>query len=503
MVGKAFLIFCAAGAALQAQQYRAFWADAFHRGFKTPAQVDQMVADVAAANCNAIFAEVRLRGNSYFLKSLEPPAQDAEYSPSFDALQYMIERAHGQGIEVHAWFPVTPLWPSFTVPPVDPNHAWNKHGPSASGDDMWLTIDSTGKLQTSVDPGHPDAFQYLADVILEPAKNYELDGIHLDYIRYPETGVNGYNPVALRRFQRLYGRTDVPAALDSDFSAFRREQVTALVRQIYLRAFSIRRNIKISAAVITWGNGPTDDQQFKTKDAYSRVFQDWRGWLEEGILDIAIPMNYFREDQLPAYLDRWMEFEKDRQYGRMTLVGLASYLNSIPDSLKQLKRVVSPSLAGNAPAGVNFYSYASTNLLNDAGAPIVPNADFYRAVGDFFGGPAAVPDLPWKSNPGRGHLYGWLKVDGGPAWLKDGVTVWIESDTGGDFVKKTATDATGFFGALELPPDRYRVRLERDGQEFYRSVPQDVAAGQAAVFEISLHDYDLPTDPMAAAPGSR
>ena len=95
-----------------AQQYRAFWADAFHRGFKSPAQVDQMIEDVVKAKGNAIFPQMRRRGDVYFLNSLEPPAEDSDYTPGFDALQYLIERAHARGIEVHAWFVVGPLWSS-------------------------------------------------------------------------------------------------------------------------------------------------------------------------------------------------------------------------------------------------------------------------------------------------------------------------------------------------------------------------------------------------------
>src|SRR3954471_24915724 len=92
---------------LWGQQYRAFWADAFHPGYKNAAQIDQMVEDVATAKGNVILMEVRNRGGSYFLKSMEPAAEDAEWSPSFDALQYLIEKAHASGIEVHAWYPVT------------------------------------------------------------------------------------------------------------------------------------------------------------------------------------------------------------------------------------------------------------------------------------------------------------------------------------------------------------------------------------------------------------
>src|SRR5437588_11366332 len=94
----------------EAQQYRAFWADAFHYGFKTPQQIDRMIDDAVAAKCNAIFAEVRRRGDSYYLNSLEPPADDPDYAPGFDALQYLIDHAHPRSIEVHPWFPITPLW---------------------------------------------------------------------------------------------------------------------------------------------------------------------------------------------------------------------------------------------------------------------------------------------------------------------------------------------------------------------------------------------------------
>jgi len=471
----------------QAQQYRAFWADAFHYGFKNPGQIDQLLEDVLRAKSNAIFAEVRSRGDSYYVNSVEPPADDPDYAPGFDALQYLIDNAHARGVEVHAWFPVMPLWTS-SQPPANPNHLWHKHGPNAQRDDMWMTVDSTGKIGTSLDPGHPGAFQYLADLIVDVAANYDVDGIHLDYIRYPETSIFGFNPVALQRFARLYNRTGSVDPEDSDFSGFRRAQVTALVRQIYLRTFAIKPRVRISAALITWGNGPLNDDQYRTKDAYSRVFQDWRGWLEEGILDIAVPMNYFREQQLPTYLDRWMEYEKNRQYGRMAIVGLAVYLNSIPDSLGQLKRALTPSADGNAVAGVNFYSYASTNTLDNNGIVTTPSALFYAAIGDYFGDPAPVPDLPWKSNPQRGHVYGWIRVDDGPAWRKDGIAVVIESDTGADTTRQVLTDATGFFGAVDLPPDRYRVRLLSPAFNF---APQDVAAGSAARFDIFLHDSDF------------
>ncbi len=95
-------------APLGAQEYRAFWADAFHHGFKTASQVEQMLEDLVTANANAVVAEVRRRGDSYYLHSLEPPADDPDYTPSFDALQYLVERGHARGIEVHRSTPAIP-----------------------------------------------------------------------------------------------------------------------------------------------------------------------------------------------------------------------------------------------------------------------------------------------------------------------------------------------------------------------------------------------------------
>ncbi len=477
------------GPAESRPQYRAFWVDAFHAGFKNPAQVDQLVEDLTAARANAVFVQMRRRGDVYFLKSLEPPAEDAEYSPNFDALDYLIYRAHERGLEVHAWFVVSRLW-SGTSPPKAPRHAFNLHGPHAASEAMWMTINAQGAVsRESVDLGHPEVAKYLAEVILEPAKHYDLDGVHLDYIRYPEQGDWGWNPTAVERFQRLENRTGQPVSADPKWSEFRRRQVTDLVRQIYLRAFAIRPSIKISAAVITWGNGPLSDEEFRRKDAYAYVFQDWPGWLAEGILDVAVPMNYFAESRYPGYLDRWLEFEKDRQAKRAVVPGLGVYLNTIPESVSQLPRALAASAAGNLPWGLCVYSYASTNLLT-GNRPTVPNEEFYRAVAQVFGEPVPPPVLGWKAKPERGHVYGWLTVEPGAAWLKDGATVWIESDTGGP-AWRALSDSTGFFGAVDLVPDRYRVRVERAGQEIYRTVGQPVAAGQAVMFHIFLKEADF------------
>src|SRR5690242_4625287 len=82
----------ASAEALDPPELRAVWVDAFHDGFKTPQQVDQLVAWARAANLNALFVQVRRRGDAYFSKSIEPRTEDPDFAPNFDALQYLIDK---------------------------------------------------------------------------------------------------------------------------------------------------------------------------------------------------------------------------------------------------------------------------------------------------------------------------------------------------------------------------------------------------------------------------
>src|SRR5207253_3498 len=118
---------------LDPPELRAVWVDAFHDGFKTPQQVDELVAWARGANLNALFVQVRRRGDAYYLKSLEPRTEDPDLTPGFDALQYLIDKSH-QGprrLQVHAWLATLPIWWQRDTPPLAPNHAFNLRGPSA------------------------------------------------------------------------------------------------------------------------------------------------------------------------------------------------------------------------------------------------------------------------------------------------------------------------------------------------------------------------------------
>ena len=142
-------------------QLRAFWVDAFGDGIYTQAQIDQLVADVKSANMNAIVAQVVRRGDCFCNRSSLPRTAAAGVTPApFDPLQALIDAAHAQGIQVHAWLITTGVWQGPALP-TDPAHAFNQHGPSATGAANWIDYRSDGASNLTneyfLDPGNPDA----------------------------------------------------------------------------------------------------------------------------------------------------------------------------------------------------------------------------------------------------------------------------------------------------------------------------------------------------------
>lgn len=445
-------------------QIRALWIDAFQEGLKTPEQIDHLIATAHAAHINTLIPQVRRRADAYFLSSVEPRTEDPAVPAGFDPLGYLLEQAHARGMEIHAWGPVYPAW-RWDEYPKNPAHPWNVHGPKASGRADWSTYTFDGESTFYFDPGHPDVPDHLTSAFMEMIRRYPVDGIHLDYIRYDERGY-GYNPTALERFAAQTGRTDRPALNDPQWRAWRRHQVTQMVRRLYLEAIAIRPSVKVTAAVITWGDPPNAERPWEQSSPYVRTDQDWRAWLEEGILDLAYPMNYFREyrPEHRQWLNDWLEFEKDHQYGRQIAPGPGIFLNYVDDGLAQVERALAPSQQGNRAAGFALYCWGGATIegrqpqpeqleeLPRKPHPYDPGARerLFAELGRRLGGPAPIPPMPWKEQPEVGYIAG--KVPG-----CDSITVTAD----GPVRWTVQTDATGWFGFTNLPPGRYTV--EADG----------------------------------------
>jgi uncharacterized lipoprotein YddW (UPF0748 family) len=430
-----------------APELRAVWVDAFHDGFKTPAQVDQLVAWARAANINALFVQVRRRGDAYYLKSFEPRTDDPDLAPGFDALQYLIDRAHTgpQRLQVHAWLATLPVWNKRSTPPADPRHVFNQH-------DDWLMLRDDGVAWAAtadggtyyLDPGNPAAARYTTDVYLNVLRNYDVDGIHLDQVRYFEGDPRhwGYNPTSVARFNQRYGRDpqSQPDANDPDWTAWRRDQVSSLVRRIYLEAKALKPNVAVTAAVVAWGSGPQSNGGWERTAPYASVFQDWRAWLQEGIVDYVLPMDYYREAAPQnSWFDAWTAFQTANRGKRGVAIGVGNYLNPVDSSLAQIGRARALN-----PLGVALYSYAvPARGLDDATA--ADRNDFASRLRELFPHPAPAPDLGPSATGGLA-----IEVAG-----RENVAVSID-DGQGD-VRSWQTDGTGLAGGVDLPPGRYAV----------------------------------------------
>ena len=139
---------------------------------------------------------------------------------------------------------------------------------------------------------------------------------------------------------------------------WRREQVSHVVRRVFLEVKALKPRVLVSASVIPWGAPPTGEDDFADAAPMQRVFQDWHAWLEEGILDLAVPMNYAREtdDRVRTWFDGWVSWERRHQHGRATAVGLGGYRNAPDATLAQLGRVRRAE-GGHRLAGVSLFSY--------------------------------------------------------------------------------------------------------------------------------------------------
>jgi uncharacterized lipoprotein YddW (UPF0748 family) len=413
---------------------------------------------------NALFMQVGRRGDCYCNRAAMPRSSDPDLAPNFDPLQYVLNRAHKAGIQVHAWIITTAIW-NVKFPVGGKDHVFFAHSNRAAGRANWLTEKYSGERQVGVDyvldPGHPDAAEFIAQEYLSVVKNYAVDGIMFDRVRYPDSGdpsfqpVWGYNPTALEHFQSATSRTDRPKPTDPQWAQWRRDQITNLVRRVSLEAKSIRPALWVSAATITYREPPATLDAFSSTRTYSEVLQDWPGWTSEGIIDLNVPMNYKRERQgdEAAWFDGWNAFAVLTRGNAQIAVGAAIYLNTITSNLAQLRR----SLKLPDAAGWVGYSYRTPDVdvfnsrrSSASGVKLLTS----RLISK--GGPFEQP-TSWEPAP-TDRLSGVIgRVTRNGQGVPD-VPLELSSAQGDAFVSES--DSNGYYGAPSLPVGPLSVNLQ-------------------------------------------
>ncbi len=337
------LLFClllavlAVGAA-SGDEVRGGWVTAWNPGLYTPKEVDATIAAAKSAKLNALFVQVRKVADAYYDSSIEP--RGTGIAADFDPLAYMIEKAHAQGIQVHAWVNVYRVWKDKAMPK-DPNHIVNRHP-------EWLNRTNDGETRAGdglfLDPGIPEARDYIASVTEEIARKYAVDGIHLDYVRYPGN-TWGYSSIALSRYYTETGAGQKPASDDPAWLNWRRDQVTELVRLVRQKVEAARPGTKITAATVPWGRCTST---FDCASPYKTVCQDWQKWLTDGLLDANVPMDY-KDESTSAGAQQfrdWLAGFQRWSGGKPVYVGIDVHSNRTMDVLKQIDAVRKAGLNG-------------------------------------------------------------------------------------------------------------------------------------------------------------
>src|SRR6187431_1541412 len=304
------------------EQTRALWIT--RTTLTSPESIRQMVAAAQAGGFNTLLVQVRGRGDAYYSGTIEPRAAELTGKPSFDPLATVLADAHAAGLQVHAWVAVNLVSSSVTLP-ASRDHViyrepeWlmvprelaaemkkiNLRSPAYIGRlARWTRAHTSIVEGLYTSPLHPAAQDHTAAVIGEIAAKYPIDGVHLDYVRFPNEEFD-YSPGAMEQFKtamaadlndrerREAAAREVidPAAYPNLFperwSDFRRSRLTSLVIKIRTPVKTARPGTLVSAAVVP-------DAQM----AFTGRMQDWRGWIDQSLLDVICPMAYTIESEI-------------------------------------------------------------------------------------------------------------------------------------------------------------------------------------------------------------
>lgn len=245
------------------------------------------------ANINTVLLQARVRAATIYPSDIEPwdqcitGVEGRAPGYGYDPLGFAVEECHKRGMEIHAWIATIPVGAKNSLG----CRTLMKKG-------FRIRNFSTGSY---LDPADPGVAPYLASICGEIVRKYDVDGINLDYIRYPDGWPR-------------------PSYRDGDTPDQRRSNITAIVRAIHDEVKAIKPWVKMSCSPI---GKHADLSRYSSKNfnAHDRVSQEAQEWMRLGLMDQLYPMQYFRGDNYYPFLADWVE----NAYKREIVTGLGTY----------------------------------------------------------------------------------------------------------------------------------------------------------------------------------
>ncbi len=278
-----------------AREARVVWISRFD--WYDQAELRELLVAAASANFNIVYFQVRGRADAYYRSNLEPwahrpPAFTLGSDPGWDPLAVALATAHNHGLELHVWLNALIGWcTSEPIPETTPRHVLLAHA-------SWKMVNQSGQSTaencTFLTPGDSGVRSWLAAVSADIARRYPIDGVHLDYIRYPDPSFS-YDDQTEAAFEEAR-RTEPGLTYDE----LRRRLVTATVREVRDSLRAVSRSLPLSAAV--WGVYRNARGWTNVSTGFDTRFQDSWGWAAAGIADAIAPMVYWNIK--PTYGER-------------------------------------------------------------------------------------------------------------------------------------------------------------------------------------------------------
>ncbi len=343
------------------------------------ARIRKILDDHVKAKMTSVLWQVRQAGTAYYNSSYEPWGDYAGGSyPGFDPLTYTIEEAHKRGLEVHTWFNV------FASQSTAPGAPANEHP-------EWVCRDMDGIPMAdnrALSPGMEACREYLLNVAMEVVHNYDIDGFHLDYIRWNEYT----NSLKSKEFAKEKAAQKLPdwaisddqikelednkagrylfdvdhpysAGVPSGFTSWdnwRRYSVTEFVRRLHDSIQTAKPWIRLSVAALGKYN-------WSSWQGYGTVYQDAALWFNEGYIDQLTPMHYhwlsgndFYGMLAGSCPNCWSQYiQPGVTAGRLYSVGPPSYILEDNNIFYRHAEIVNSCRSVDWVDGFQFFSYGS------------------------------------------------------------------------------------------------------------------------------------------------
>ncbi len=316
---------------------------------KSVQAVQNTLNKIKNTGINNVFLETYFHGRTIFPSEVMEQYGFEKQNPdfqNFDALAVWVKEAHRRGIKVHVWFESfyvgnrSPESNQKSILAVKPE--WQNRTRQKA---FYLGYVQHPNEHNGyfLDPANPEVIDFLTKLINEIVTKYNVDGINIDYVRYPNIAKEnygnqwGYTPYARDEFMKIYEidplDIEPKGAMWDNWCDYRRDKISNYVQRA---SQIIKSKNKIVSAVIF----PDYKVSLQTKH------QDWAYWINQKYLDAITPLILTSDDDLAKSMLE--EIKKKASSNTIVYPGLfAGFIESDPeDLLKQIHIIRKLGLGG-------------------------------------------------------------------------------------------------------------------------------------------------------------